>query len=159
MEYKYSLNHSFKTRTGPTGRPGPGTGPGRGKNPLGNWPGKTRSTRSNPGETRSIFFLPLPLPLLFLRPPHPGLLHLLPKEQTWVEFPSSEAKPRISQWTEILSSDLIFEGKRRNANCTVSHKTQACLLEFEYLDLVQYPENVFSFPSDSKEPRGLIELF
>ena len=44
-------------------------------------PGGTRFTRSNPGETRSIFFLPLPLPLLFLRPPHPGLLHLLPKEQ------------------------------------------------------------------------------
>jgi len=61
------------------GRPGPGTGPGGGKNPLGNWLGETRSTRSNPGETRSIFFLPLPL--LFLRPPHPGLLHLLPKEQ------------------------------------------------------------------------------
>jgi len=27
------------------GRPGPGTGPGGGKNPLGNWPGETRSTR------------------------------------------------------------------------------------------------------------------
>jgi len=36
---------SFKTRTGPAGRPGPGTGPGGGKNPLGNWPGETRSTR------------------------------------------------------------------------------------------------------------------
>jgi hypothetical protein len=32
------------------GRPGPGTGPGRGKNPLGNWPGETRSTRwADPG--------------------------------------------------------------------------------------------------------------
>jgi len=27
------------------GRPGPGTGPGGDKNPLGNWPGETRSTR------------------------------------------------------------------------------------------------------------------
>ena len=27
------------------GRPGPGIGPGGGKNPLGNWPGETRSTR------------------------------------------------------------------------------------------------------------------
>jgi hypothetical protein len=38
------------------GRPWPETGPGGGKNPLGNWPGETRSTRSNPGETQSIFF-------------------------------------------------------------------------------------------------------
>jgi hypothetical protein len=27
------------------GRPEPGTGPDGGKNPLGNWPGETRSTR------------------------------------------------------------------------------------------------------------------
>ena len=39
-------------------RPGPGTGPGGGKNPLGNWPGETRSTRrvdpgpGPPGQTR-----------------------------------------------------------------------------------------------------------
>ena len=32
------------------GRPGHGTGPGGGKNPLGSWPGETRSTRRvNPG--------------------------------------------------------------------------------------------------------------
>ena len=40
------------------GRPGPGTGPGGGKNPLGNWPGETRSTHwvdlgpGPPGQTR-----------------------------------------------------------------------------------------------------------
>jgi hypothetical protein len=40
------------------GRPGPRTGPGGGKNPLGNWPGETRSTRrvdpgpGPPGQTR-----------------------------------------------------------------------------------------------------------
>jgi hypothetical protein len=27
------------------GQPGPGTGPGGGKNPLGSWPSETRSTR------------------------------------------------------------------------------------------------------------------
>jgi hypothetical protein len=32
------------------GRPGPGTGPGGGKNPFGSWPGETRSTRQvDPG--------------------------------------------------------------------------------------------------------------
>jgi hypothetical protein len=51
-------NQCFKTRTGPAGRPGPETGPGGGKNPLGNWPGETRSTRrvdpgpGPPGQTR-----------------------------------------------------------------------------------------------------------
>jgi len=41
------------------GRPGPGTGPGGGKNPLGSWPGETRSTRrvdpgpGPPGQTRA----------------------------------------------------------------------------------------------------------
>jgi len=48
--------------------PGPGTGPGEGKNPLGNWPGKTRSTRrvdpgpGPPGQTRvrpGLFFFSL----------------------------------------------------------------------------------------------------
>jgi hypothetical protein len=44
------------------GRPGPGTGPGGGKNPLGNWPGKTRSTRDpvhpvKPGWDPVNFFL------------------------------------------------------------------------------------------------------
>jgi hypothetical protein len=40
------------------GRPGPRTGPGGGKNPLGNWPGETRSTHwvdqgpGPPGQTR-----------------------------------------------------------------------------------------------------------
>jgi hypothetical protein len=40
------------------GRPGPGTSPGGGKNPLGNWPGETQSTRrvdqgpGPPGQTR-----------------------------------------------------------------------------------------------------------
>ena len=56
-----TLKHSFKTRTGPAGRPGrpgPETDPGGGKNPLGNWPGETRSTRrvdpgpGPPGQTR-----------------------------------------------------------------------------------------------------------
>jgi hypothetical protein len=51
-----SYMQSFKTRTSPAGRSGPGTGPGGGKNPLRSWSGETRSTRSNPGETRSIFF-------------------------------------------------------------------------------------------------------
>jgi len=42
-------------------RPGPGTDPGGGKNPLGNWSGETRSTRDpvhpvKPGWDRSIFF-------------------------------------------------------------------------------------------------------
>ena len=37
------------------GRPGPGTGPGLSKNPLGSWPGGTRSTRVNPVETRPVF--------------------------------------------------------------------------------------------------------
>jgi hypothetical protein len=37
-------NQSFKTRTGPAGRPGYGTGPGEGKNRS--WPGETRSTRT-----------------------------------------------------------------------------------------------------------------
>jgi len=52
------LYQSFKTRTGPAGRPGPGIGSGGGKNPLGNWPGETRSTRwvdlgpGPPGQTR-----------------------------------------------------------------------------------------------------------
>ena len=57
------MTQCFKTRTGPAGRPGPGrpgpeTGPGGGKNPLGNWPGETRSTRwvdpgpGPPGQTR-----------------------------------------------------------------------------------------------------------
>jgi hypothetical protein len=36
--------HSFETRTGPAGRPGPETGPGLSKNPLRSWPGETRST-------------------------------------------------------------------------------------------------------------------
>ena len=67
-----TLKHSFKTRTGPAGRPG--TRPTRAwdrsgwrqkpareltrRNPVDpeGRPG-TRSTRSNPGETRSIFFL------------------------------------------------------------------------------------------------------
>ena len=40
-----SNKQCLKTRTGPVGRPGPGTGPSGGKNPFGNWPGKTRSTR------------------------------------------------------------------------------------------------------------------
>jgi len=58
---------SFKTWTGPAGRPGPRTGPGGGKNPLGNWPDKTRSikpgrpgiwsTLSNPSETGQFFFI------------------------------------------------------------------------------------------------------
>ena len=52
-----SLNHSFETRTGPTGRPGPGTGPGPSKNPPGSWPGETRATRVNPAETRSFFYI------------------------------------------------------------------------------------------------------
>jgi hypothetical protein len=47
------------------GRPGHGTGPGGGKNPLGSWPGETRSTRlvnpgpMPPGQTRlrpGLFF-------------------------------------------------------------------------------------------------------
>ena len=43
------------------GRPGPGIGPGGGKNQLGNWSGETQSTRDpvhlvNPGETSQIFF-------------------------------------------------------------------------------------------------------
>jgi len=57
-EFLTSKLQCFKTRTGPAGRPGPGTGPGEGKNPLGNWPGETRSTRrvdprpGPPGQTR-----------------------------------------------------------------------------------------------------------
>jgi len=58
-----SYMQSFKTRTGSagrpgSGRPGPGTGPGGGKNLLWSWPGKTRSTRrvdpgpGPPGQTR-----------------------------------------------------------------------------------------------------------
>jgi hypothetical protein len=48
---------AWRVDSGP-GRPGPGTGPGGGKNPLGNWLGETRSTRDpvHPGETRSLFF-------------------------------------------------------------------------------------------------------
>jgi len=49
----YASNHSFETRTGPAGRPGPGTGPGLSKILLGNWPGETRSTGDstwNPGD-------------------------------------------------------------------------------------------------------------
>jgi len=48
---------AWRVDPGP-GRPGPGTGPGGGKNPLGNWPGETRSTRrvdlgpGPPGQTR-----------------------------------------------------------------------------------------------------------
>jgi hypothetical protein len=44
-------------------RPRPGTGPGEGKNPFGNWPGETRSTQRvdsdpvKPGETRPIFLI------------------------------------------------------------------------------------------------------
>ena len=38
------------------GRPGPRTGPGLSKNPLGSWPGETRATRVNPTETRPLFF-------------------------------------------------------------------------------------------------------
>ena len=38
------------------GRLGPGTGPSLSKNPLGSWPGETRSTRANPTETRPLFF-------------------------------------------------------------------------------------------------------
>jgi hypothetical protein len=47
------------------GRPGPETGPGGGKNPLGSWPGETRSTRrvdpgtGPPGQTQlrpDLFF-------------------------------------------------------------------------------------------------------
>ena len=57
---------AWRVDPGP-GRPGPGTGPGEGKNPLGNWLGKTRSTRrvdpgpGPPGQTRvrpgQFFFL------------------------------------------------------------------------------------------------------
>jgi hypothetical protein len=52
-KHVYPYGQCFKTQTGPAGRPGtwptrPGTGPGEGKNPLGNWPGKTWSTR-DPG--------------------------------------------------------------------------------------------------------------
>jgi len=37
------------------GRPGPGTGPDRGKNPPGNWPGETQSTRQvDPGPGRGL---------------------------------------------------------------------------------------------------------
>jgi len=57
----WGCTRCFKIRTGPAGRPG------------------TWSTWLNPGETWSIFVLPLPL--LFLRAPRPGLSHLLPKEQ------------------------------------------------------------------------------
>jgi len=32
------------------GRPGPGTGPDRDKNPPGNWPGETQSTRDPVGD-------------------------------------------------------------------------------------------------------------
>jgi len=48
------------------GQPGPRTGPGGGKNPLGSWPGESRSTRrvdpgpGPPGQTRvrpGLFFL------------------------------------------------------------------------------------------------------
>ena len=45
-----AFSQCFKTRTGPTSRPGPGTGRGGGKNPLRNWPGETRSTRVRPGQ-------------------------------------------------------------------------------------------------------------
>jgi len=55
----YSFKQSFKRvlKPGPArrvdpgpSRPGPGIGPGGGKNPFGNWPGKTRSTRQvDPG--------------------------------------------------------------------------------------------------------------
>ena len=51
------LHYSFKIRTGLAGRPGLETGPDEGKNPFGSWSGETRFTRSNPGETRSIFFI------------------------------------------------------------------------------------------------------
>ena len=40
--------YSFETRTGPTDRLGPGTGPGLSKNPSESWPDKTRSTQVNP---------------------------------------------------------------------------------------------------------------
>jgi len=62
------LSQCFKTRTGSAGRPGrpgPETGPGGGKNPLGSWPGETRSTRrvdpgtGPPGQTQlrpDLFF-------------------------------------------------------------------------------------------------------
>ena len=52
------------------GRPGPETGPSRGKNLLGNWPGKTRSTQQvdlgpgPPSQTRvrpGQFFFILPI--------------------------------------------------------------------------------------------------
>jgi hypothetical protein len=52
---------AWRVDPGP-GRPGPGTGTGEDKNPLGSWPGGTRSTRrvdpgpGPPGQTRSIFF-------------------------------------------------------------------------------------------------------
>ena len=41
------------------GRLWSGTGPGGGKNPLGNWPGETRSTRDpgHPAETRSLIYI------------------------------------------------------------------------------------------------------
>jgi hypothetical protein len=40
------------------GRPGPGIGPGGGKNPLGNWPGETRSTRTKPGRPGQTWVRP-----------------------------------------------------------------------------------------------------
>jgi len=36
-----ATQQTFKTRIGPAGRPGPGTSPGGGKNPLENWPRET----------------------------------------------------------------------------------------------------------------------
>lgn len=40
-----------------TGRPGPGTGPGGGKNSPRSWPGETRSTPVNPGVARLCFLI------------------------------------------------------------------------------------------------------
>ena len=51
-QYFYDLVAISVLKPGPArrvdpgpGRPGPGTGPGGGKNPLRNWPRETRSTR------------------------------------------------------------------------------------------------------------------
>jgi hypothetical protein len=61
-----SPHHSFKTRSGPAGRPGSVAGPGLSKKQAGNWLGQTRSTRrstrdpvarANSAETRVYFFL------------------------------------------------------------------------------------------------------
>jgi hypothetical protein len=39
------------------GQPGPGTGPGLGKNPSGSWPGGTWSTWVNPAETQPFIYI------------------------------------------------------------------------------------------------------